>query len=112
MSSDDTAEIGAGHYSTEELHDVLASENRRMVLQFFRERGDEVATLDELAGHVTARGGGVDDPDRAKTVLHHAALPKLANVGAIEYDPRTGTSRYRGHTRLEALLPEASANYR
>ena len=90
--------------STGTLHSILASEERRNVLRYFREGEADVATLDELAEELAARDGGVDDATEAKVVLHHVALPKLTESGAIDYDPRTRTARYRGPSRLEALL--------
>lgn len=97
-----------GAYSTDELHSVLESENRRLVLRFFQDREQVVATLDELADYLAAQEDGVRDFDRAKIILHHTALPKLAGTGALEYDSRTRMTRFRGHVRLESLLPDVS----
>lgn len=36
--------------------------------------------------------------------LHHSTLSRLADLGALEYDERTGAVRYRGDLELEALL--------
>lgn len=54
-------------------------------------------------------GGGADpdgtvDTSRRKRVtarLHHSTLPKLADAGVVDYDPRTGTVRYRGHPLVD-----------
>ena len=102
--TDEGAGTDGGRRSTEALHSILASEDRRNVLRYFRECEADVATLDELAEDLVARDGSVDDASEAKVVLHHVALPKLAESGAIDYDPRTRTARYRGPSRLEALL--------
>jgi hypothetical protein len=105
MASRDTSERGSGVQSTGELHAVLASSDRRAVLRYFRDREDHVASLDDLAGCLVSVEGGPDDPAEAATVLHHRTLPTLADSGAVDYDPRTKVTRYRGHERLEALLP-------
>lgn len=67
-------------------------------------REGRVTTLDELADVVVDRDGGVDDPSRARIRLHHCDLPKLAETGVIEYDPRSEAVRYRGRDALEGLL--------
>lgn len=94
-----------GGSSRSELHTVLANETRRAVLRYLQVREDQVSTVDELADALVARDGDFDEPTRAKLILHHRDLPRMAACGAIEFDPRTGTVRYRGETRLEALLP-------
>lgn len=108
MASEHDSTTGDGADHTDELHAVLECENRRLVLRYVQEREQVVATLAELAVFLAVQEGGVEDPDRATIVLHHAALPKLAETGAVEYDSRTHTIRFRGHARLEALLPNAS----
>ena len=90
--------------STADLHSILVSEERRLVLQFFRDRTERVATIDDLADYVVDRRDGVDDPTEAKLTLHHVSLPKLAAVGVLNYDHRSHVARYRGHVRLESLL--------
>ena len=109
MATESPAEAGDGSTSTEELHFVLESDDRRRILRFFRAEAGEVATLEELVDHLVEGEEGFADPTAAAIALHHVELPKLAEVGAIDYDPRTKVTRYRGHSRLEALLPRASA---
>ena len=104
MTDEAGAGTDGGARSTEALHSILASGDRRNVLRFFREREADVATLDELAEDLATRDGGVDDATEAKVLLHHAALPRLAETAAIDYDPRTRVARYRGPSCLEALL--------
>lgn len=108
MTNEHRPEFGDDIVPIADLHAVLRSEERRRVLQFFQERDECVATLDELANHLAARDGGFEGSERARVALHHAHLPKLAEMGVLDYDARTHMTRYRGHARLEALLPEAS----
>lgn len=51
-----------------------------------------------------------DDRRRVEVALHHHELPKLEQVGVIEYDARSRTVRYRGHPLLEELLAVAAEN--
>lgn len=108
MMSEHHSESDDGIAPTAELHAVLRSEERRRVLRFFQEWDGRVATLDELANYLVALDGGFEEFERAKVALHHAHLPKLAEMGVLDYDARTHVTCYRKHTRLEALLPEAS----
>lgn len=98
---------GEGALSTGELHSILASPDRRHVLEFFREREEPVATVEDIADYLVERDDGFDDQTEARIVLHHAALPKLSESVAFDYDHRTGVVRYRGPTRLDTLLPDA-----
>ena len=95
--------------STSDLHAILSSGERRLVLQFFRDRPERVAAIDDLADYVVDRRDGVDDPTEAKLTLHHVTLPKLAESGVLDYDHRSCVARYRGHARLEALLERIPA---
>ena len=108
MTSEHHSENGDGTLSIDELHTVLDSDARRQTLHFFDDREQGVATLEELADYLVERENRFEDTERAKVVLHHVALPKLADVGVLDYDPRTNTTRHRGHTRLESLLPDVS----
>lgn len=83
------------------LLSVLATEPRRRVLRYLRESSDDVTSLETLAEHVAAREDGSTDPEDAAVRLHHADLPKLADAGLVDYDPRTNVVRYREHPAVE-----------
>lgn len=108
MTTDEPTAFGPGVPSTGELHAALATEEHRRVLRFFLDRERSVATVDDLADHLTNRVGRFETVSEARIVLHHNVLPKLAETGAIDYDHRTHVTRFRGHARLEALLPQRS----
>ena len=108
MASEETAESGDEGTPSGELHSVLESDDRRRILRILRDRTGEIATLEELVDLLVEREDGYSDPAAAAIALHHAELPRLAEVGALDYDPRTKVTRYRGHPRLEALLPRAT----
>ena len=82
---------------------ALSHEHERAVVNYFRDRSAPAASLDELAEHVAGevRGGEYRSPERVAVRLHHTGLPKLTEVGVVEYDPRSKTVRYRDHPIVE-----------
>lgn len=92
-----------GPDTVDRLFSALANEHNRVVVRYLRDSPDAAATMDELADHVANHRTTSDasDPDRAAIHLHHVCLPKLADVGVIEYDPRTEIVRYRHHPAME-----------
>lgn len=86
---------------------LLARQDRRDLVGFFRGRGPETATVDELVEHLLERRqqrGFEPNPERVEIELYHVHLPRLAEHGIVEYDPRNEEVRYRAHERIEALL--------
>ena len=81
---------------------ALASESRRAVLAHFEESIVETATLDDLTDALLARQTAIEgqSPEQVRLRLHHVHLPKLADVGLLDYDPRMATVRYYGHSLL------------
>lgn len=72
--------------SLDHLLDLLAREQRRHVLYYLDETG--AATVDDLVEHV-ATASGVAETNVA-VALRHTHLPRLADVGAVDYDPDSG----------------------
>ncbi|MFC4548956.1 MULTISPECIES: DUF7344 domain-containing protein [Halorussus] len=102
----------------DELLSALADDDRRRVLGYFYDTSEDVATVDELAAYLAdgSRSAAPAEPDPIRSAgrgrfasrLHHSVLPKLADEGAVEYDPRSETVRYRGGPVLERLLERAA----
>lgn len=74
--------------------EALANSQRRHVLAYLGERsGDDPVHLDDLINQVIARelvdGSSTVDPDSVAATLHHVHLPKLDDLGLVEYDPET-----------------------
>ncbi|NHN59315.1 MULTISPECIES: helix-turn-helix transcriptional regulator [Halorussus] len=73
---------------------ALAHPLRRELLCLLSGRDDHVAEFEELLDRM-------DDPpadrsaERLEAAAHHEHLPLLREAGLVEYDPRTGTVRYR-----------------
>lgn len=84
---------------TDQLLFTLSNQHCRFVLSYFSDASEESATLDDLATAL-ARHDHADE-NRVASQLHHSALPRLEDIGIVEYDARTHTVRYHGHSRVE-----------
>ena len=98
----------------DEVFAVLADWRRREVSRFFVETGAETASVDDLALLVAGcRPGDAEGPPPAHgdlvAALEERHLPRLDAVGVIDYDPRSGTVRYRGQPTLEKWLEHVTA---
>lgn len=85
---------------------VLANQRRRCVLAYLSNESSNSATMQELVEEIAARehSSKAESPDEIEITLFHHHLPKLANIGLIEFDKRTKTIRYRNDPRVESLL--------
>jgi Mn-dependent DtxR family transcriptional regulator len=68
----------------------------QVVFQYFEQHATETATVTDLAAYISAQHRSDEDETAIAISLHHATLPKLADAGLIEYDPRSNTARYSG----------------
>lgn len=98
----EAAEVTSAHLDT--VYMALADEHRRQVLRYFLTTDETVASVDDLIDYAIENGTGDTTHDRLALTFHHIALPKLAELGAVEYDARDQEVRYRGHSLLERLL--------
>lgn len=74
-----------------ERYHILEADRRRQALAVLSDRTQPIS-LEDLATAVAEREGDADDPDQSAissvaTTLHHIHLPKMAEVGVVEYDP-------------------------
>ena len=88
---------------------VIADSRRRNVLKYLAENGDAAIPIDELvAGIEDGRplsGGDNREMDNQIVIeLHHTHLPKLDEVGLIDYEKGAGTVRYRPQDDIEELI--------
>ncbi|MFC6767635.1 DUF7344 domain-containing protein [Natrinema soli] len=86
----------------DELLTILANHHRRIVLNYFQNVSDDVASVQDLAEEIIEQDTG--EEEQVTLQLHHLTLPQLADVGAIEYDQRSNTVRYQGHSTLEMMM--------
>ena len=80
--------------------EAVSHQRRRNVLYYLYDH--TTAATRSLARELTAWEAGVpvdevsaEDREHMLIDLHHTHLPKLADAGIIEYDPRSGAIRYR-----------------
>lgn len=86
------------------LLEAVAVQRRRLILYSLKDIEDDVISLDDLADKIAPNDPQFADPDRIRFVLHHRDLPKLAELGQLDYDSRQGTIRYHRNDAVEALL--------
>lgn len=73
-----------------EIHDILRNDRRRLAIKSLREHGGSLSVRD-LSEGVAARETGESPPPRDKrrsvyVSLHQTHLPKLDDLGIVEYD--------------------------
>lgn len=90
--------------SLDTLFTALANEQRRQVLQYFQTAANSTASVEELITHTLETGAEDKSHEQLELTFHHITLPKLADLGVIEYDARSQTVRYRGSPVLERAL--------
>lgn len=77
---------------------------RRQILTFVEESDSETTHLDDLVEYLENRNDEPPASRRLTVILHHSALPALADAGLVEYDSQTNTVRNRDGSRLESAL--------
>jgi hypothetical protein len=89
--------------TVDEVCELLASERRRILLQYLISHPDEPVHVDDLVDYLIARGA-TDERDTIAIRLHHIHLPKVADAGVLSYTPTTGHVHYHRHHDLEEHL--------
>lgn len=86
---------------------LLAADRRRLTLDVL-EGNTSPVDLDELAAGIAAREDGIgaceSAVERVAVDLHHVHLPKMDDVGVVEYDPAARRVEPTGVV-LDALDP-------
>jgi DNA-binding transcriptional ArsR family regulator len=106
MSESDSESLSQGV-----IYDILSSPRRRFVLYYLREQGGQ-ATVSELADEVAAWENDrsvaeLSDKQRKRAYvsLYQTHVPKLAEVGIIDYDKDSGLVRLTDRaTRVNRYL--------
>lgn len=96
--------------SLDTIFEVLVAERRRNALYvLYRHVGP--VTLADLADEVASLEG--EAVERVATSLHHVHLPKLVEVGIVEYDTEEALVRLTDHSdRFREYLTTAAADER
>lgn len=84
----------------------VADQRRRHALRYLRDVSAETAALEDLVDYAVQQETNSPAPDReaVQIDLYHVHLPLLDEAGAIDFDSRTETGRYRNHSTVETLL--------
>ena len=72
------------------LFDALAHGRRRRIIAYVADR-DRETTLEAIADHL--RNGSGESQTRIQVSLHHRHLPKLDDLGVLDYDDRANAVR-------------------
>ena len=106
-SEDDDGKENGDGFESESLSRLLqavADQRRRTILYTLKASDADVSSLDELADKIAPQDSQFGDPQKVRLVLHHKDLPKLADLGLLDYDSRNETVRYRSDHAIEEFL--------
>lgn len=87
--------------AVDELLPLLADDDCRSVLQYFRDATADEYTVQEIAREITTQRHESEQKTAAR--LHHSVVPRLADADIVDYDADLNLVRYRGHDELEEL---------
>ncbi|WP_178917091.1 hypothetical protein [Natronomonas gomsonensis] len=98
-----------------EIHDVLRNGRRRLAIRSLRE-GEGEMNVRELSEEVAARETGEDPPPRDKrqsvyVSLHQTHLPKLDDLGIVDYDNDSKRVALRDRVREIEVYMEVVPQY-
>ena len=84
----------------------LATERRRQILGYVRNRHGDTASFDDLLDHVIKQEEPSSTLDREQVALnlYHRHLPVLADHGVIDVNDRAKRVRYNGNEEIETVL--------
>lgn len=90
-----TAELRTDHLTEDEHHRLLTAEERRLAIDVLAGQASSIG-LEALAVEVaTQRESAIavedETVEQVALLLHHAHLPKMDDMGVLDYDPQTNT---------------------
>jgi hypothetical protein len=97
-------------YSFDQTLGLISDPRRRTLLYRLKDLGSGTLSFDDLVDGVVRREKSIparDPPESREAVrvsLAHAHLPKLADLGIVEYDSSDGTVRYHENPALESFV--------
>lgn len=94
----------------DDVFNLLKNQRRRWVIQYLKNEGGS-STLNDLAETIAAKENGIDksmlSSSQRKRVyigLYQCHLPKMDDLGVIEYDKNRGTIELQDVSQLEVYL--------
>lgn len=96
------------HSTFDDLLRVLANDTRRSLVSYLREHSRRPVSIETVAREFQndpVRQQEVAEPDyeTARLQLYHYHLPKLAEIGIIDFHPGKGVITYRPDPTVEKL---------
>lgn len=101
-----TENVG-GSPSADRILEVLQAAPRRYILTYLVDKPNRAVQTDELVDHIVDKCDLSDHPEERRQIgirLYHHHLPKLAEKGIIEFDPRNDQLRYTPDNAVERWL--------
>lgn len=83
---------------------ALATSRRRALLAYLEQTDRTVVRVDDLVDHLAGRADAPSDEDRLEATLGHIDLPKLHDLGLVEYSAARGEIRYVSHPLVTGAL--------
>ena len=99
-----------------DIHDVLSNERRRMVLSILHEQDGGSTTARDLSERIAEMETGQSPPPRnirqsAYVSLHQTHLPKLDELGIIDYDESAKTVTLTDRAKQVSVYMETVPRY-
>ena len=99
-----------------DIHDVLSNERRRMVLSILHEEDGGQTTARDLSERIAEMETGQSPPPRnirqsAYVSLHQTHLPKLDELGIIDYDESAKTVTLTDRAKQVSVYMETVPRY-
>lgn len=88
--------------TVDQIVKLLANERYRGVISYLQQTDRETMSVSELADELPE--GVTGKPDRVRLQLRHVILPRLADVGIIDFDARSEMIHYYGRSDVEGVL--------
>lgn len=84
--------------------DILADDHARYTLYGLLSEDGKVFGYDEVSEFLLEHYPDTDDLEEHKILLHHKTLPRMAEKGIVDFDPRSETIRYRGGEEIATMV--------
>lgn len=88
-----TTHTAPNRRAVDDVMEHLANDDRRAILRYVAEHGDDTLSRRQLLDHLAARSNGAPDRRRLDVCLHHLHLPALAAEDVLGYDADVGAVR-------------------